>query len=168
MEQEEKRDKEIQEIMLSSIENNTKSQWQEVAKVENIIIEFYLDEIRMDEMARETEAIVAKEEANRKEKERLIRIIKERKKEEQRQAEEAKRKLEAEMKARVMEELNKLKELQSLQSQKIKEEEGKKQLERELAKKKEEEALKAAQAQGKVFFSYNFLISISFYPFDCR
>lgn len=141
--------KEEDEKIVSAIQEFTESEWLDISYWEESKIDFYTEEIQMEILAQETQAIIEKEEKRRKEKEQLLEMLREKERENQRLAEEAKLKVEQEMKAKIMEELDKIRQLQECQSLKIKEDENKKDNEREIARQKEVEDERMTQMKDE-------------------
>ena len=97
--------KEIDNAQIKFYDN----EYQVIDEYEENIANFLLDEIRMDELERETRIIIEREERKRREKEELLQRLREQ--EEKRKKEEEERKLQAEkdMKEKIMRELQMLK-----------------------------------------------------------
>ena len=146
-----KRNKEENEMIVSTIQEVTESEWLKFNSWDELVFDFHEEKIRMDILAQETQAIMIREEKKRQEKQQLLEMAREKERENQRLAEEVKMKAELEMKKKIMEELDKIRQLQEHQASKIREEEGKKKIEKEILLEKEAEELRLSQKRGNFF-----------------
>merc|ERR1739848_447952 len=106
-----------------------------------VLEDFYMEEIKMDILAKETMLVMEREEKKRKEQAILLQILREKEQENNIKALETKRALEQEMKAKIFAELENIKHLSEKTSQRLKDEHEAKQKERKDFEDEERERL---------------------------
>ena len=138
-------ERECFELIVSSREELFEAELKQVLQYEMVLEDFYMEEIKMDILAKETMLVMEREEKKRKEQAILLQILREKE-------QENKRALEQEMKAKIFAELENIKHLSEKTSQRLKEEA--KQKESENVKDFEEEERERLLEQVRIQYWY--------------
>ena len=115
-------ERECFEFIFSSRAELFEAELKQVKLYEMVLEDFYMEEIKMDILAKETMLVMEREEKKRREQAILLQILREKEQENNIKVLETKRALEEEMKAKIFAELENIKHLSEKTSQRLKEE----------------------------------------------
>ena len=146
-------ERECFEFIFSSRAELFEAELKQVKLYEMVLEDFYMEEIKMDILAKETMLVMEREEKKRREQAILLQILREKEQENNIKVLETKRALEEEMKAKIFAELENIKHLSEKTSQRLKEE-AKQKESKNICKDFEEEERERLLEQVRIQYWY--------------